>query len=103
MNGTMAAATRAIHLMPPMITRPSRIASAPPLSQCGMPKERSRPLAKLSAWGMLPEPRVLTTVATANSTASHLKLMPSQRSASAVKPRRRSAAPSGLAVMARSM
>ena len=72
----MAEATRAMVLMPPMMTRKSSTASTSPLAHCGMSNEALRPLARLALCGMLPEPSVLSTVATANSTASHFMFSP---------------------------
>ena len=68
----MVEATRAIHLIPPMMTRNSTVASTAPLTQVGMPNEALRPDAMLLLCGMLPEPSVLRIVAIAKNTASHL-------------------------------
>ena len=75
-TGTMADATRAITLMPPMITTASNTASTAPLAAGGMAKDSSSPDAKLLLCGMLPEPKVLITVATAKNTASHFMFRP---------------------------
>ena len=74
MNGTKVAATTAILLMPPTITAPKSTANTNPEIQLGKSKEAARPLAKLLAWGMFPDPKELITVAAANITASHFRL-----------------------------
>ena len=76
MVGTNVAETAAIRLTPPIMTKPMSPANTAPDIQDATPKEVSIPDAMLLAWGMLPEPNELTTVAMAKKTASHFMPRP---------------------------
>ena len=76
MTGMMTDATRATHVMPPRITKPSSSANSPPLTEGGTPNDVSRPDTRLLLCGMLPEPTALISVAAAKNAASHFMRRP---------------------------
>ena len=67
----MVDVTEAIRWIPPIITRPRRIANTPPTSIGSKPNVASIEVAMPLDCGKFPVPNELMTVAIANATASH--------------------------------
>ena len=76
MVGTIVAATFAIRVMPPIITRANNTDSTLAVTIGSRANVLSRPAAILLICGRLPVPNELNTVAIANRIANHFALRP---------------------------
>ncbi len=76
MRGTIASATRAMLLMPPMMTRATATARITPVIHIGRPSDWFIAAATEFDWTMFPIPTDAMNAKKANSQPSHFQLPP---------------------------